>query len=171
MAPDEPANHTYLALGYEEKIAKKKARLNANLLQNRAKRGVEILTKEKNKSRFHVVEYGEEIIPNKIFQKMLIKIIELYRKDKHFYGDARVMTKEVIYDKLEESINMERAVDEGVNYLLKELAFVLASPEIYNTPHVTYIYHRNWVIFQKLIAGEYDGKPKTNLSFLLSNID
>ena len=78
---------------------------------------------------------------------------------------------EVIADKLKESISMEDAIDEEINYLLKEFAFILASPKIYNAPNVTYIYHSNWAIFQKLIAGEYDCKPKTNLSFPLSNID
>ena len=171
MAPDEPAEHTFLALGYDEKKAKKKARLNANLLQNRAKRAVDILIKEKIKTPFHVVEWTEEITPNKKYQEMLVRIKELYNNNIHFHKDARETTMKVIDSKLKNGMDKEKATDEAVNYLLKELSFILASPEIYNASHVTYMYHHKWSIFQKLIAGEYDNKPRTNLSFLLSKTE
>jgi tRNA-dependent cyclodipeptide synthase len=171
MAPNEPAEHTFLSLGYDKKSAKKKARLNANLLQNRAKRAVDILIKEKSKTSFHVIEWTDEIIPNKYYQEMLIKIKKLYKENEQFREDARETTRKVIESKLKEGLNTEKAINEAVNYLLKELSFILASPTIYNASHVTYMYHHNWPIYQKLIAGEYDNKPRTNLSFLLSRLE
>ena len=64
---------------------------------------------------------------------------------------------------------MESAIDEGVFYLLKELAFLLASPKIYDSEEVTYIYHKKWQIFQNLISGLYDNHSKKQLEFLLHN--
>lgn len=170
LSPDEPAEHTFLALDYEHKVAKRKAKLNANLLQNRAKRAVEILTAEGIKTPFNLIEW-KNIIPNKKYQEMLKEINLLYQKNKHFQKDARDVTKNVIGNKLKKDLDNEKAIDEAVNYLLKELAFVLVSPIIYNASQVTYIYHHEWPIYQRLIAGEYDSKPKGNLNFLQHDIN
>jgi len=55
-------------------------------------------------------------------------------------------------------------------YQIKELAFVIASPKIFKAKKVTYIYHRNWEVYEKLIEGFYDGKTREDLGFnLLQN--
>lgn len=167
LSPDEPAEHTYKALGYEEKIAKRKAKLNSNLLKNRANRAIENL--KNHKSKFKIIEYTEEIIPNKIYKKELIEITNLYFHNKQFQKDAKEITKKIIENK--SAKQLEISIDEAVNYLLKELAFVLASPKIYKTNKVTYIYHNKWEIFEKLIEGKYDNLPRSNLSFILSEIN
>jgi len=168
LSPDEPAEHTYLALGYEEKNAKRKAKLNSNLLKNRAKRAIEILKKEGNKTNFKIIEWTNEINKQKNYQEELIKIQKLYNSNISFQKDTKEITKKVMENKSITNQNIN--IDEGVKYLIKELAFVIVTPIIYNTHHVTYIYHNEWTIFQKLIDGEYDGKQRNNLSFMLSNI-
>lgn len=164
MAPDEPAEHTFKALGYRGNEVKKKTRLNANLLQNRAKR---VVDRVGNKSKFHIVEWVKEIIPNKSYQEKLKEIIHLYFTNEQFRRDANNTTKEVLASKMQKEINMEEATKEAVNYLLKELAFVIASPTIFNAQKITYVYHKEWPIYQKLIKGVYDGKTRDNLGFLL----
>ena len=164
MAPDEPAEHTFKALGYEGNETKRKARLNANLLQNRAKR---IISSLSDKEKFKVVEWIDEIIPNKDYQNKLKEILNLFQTNEQFQSDAFDTTLKVLNGKLRENINLEVAKKEGVNYLLKELAFVLASPRIYNTQKVTYVYHHDWPIFQKLITGFYDGIKRDELNFLI----
>ncbi|MBI2573336.1 tRNA-dependent cyclodipeptide synthase [Candidatus Woesearchaeota archaeon] len=163
IAPDEPAQHTFKALGYEGNEVSKKARLNANLLQNRAKR---VITSMKDKSKFQVIEWIEEIAPNLYYQEKLKQITLLYSKNSQFRSDANEVTREVLMSKSNEEFTAD-AVNEGVYYLLKELAFVMASPTIFNTQKVTYVYHKEWPIFQKLITGVYDGKVRGNLRFLL----
>lgn len=164
MAPDEPAEHTFKALGYEGNEIKRKSRLNANLLQNRAKR---IISKFKDKEKFKVVEWIEEVIPHGHYQEKFKEIVSLYNTNERFRNDVHETTLKVLSGKMKESINPNEAVKEGVNYLLKELAFVLASPNIYNIQRVTYVYHHDWPIFQKLIAGFYDGLKRENFSFLI----
>ena len=54
----------------------------------------------------------------------------------------------------------DKSIQEGVYYLLKELAFILASKEIFSTDKVTVIYHRSWSVYEKYVNGEYDGQLK-----------
>lgn len=166
MAPDEPAEHTFKALGYEGNDIKRKARLNANLLQNRAKRIISLLDNERQ-NKFKVIEWIDEIIPNNAYQARLKEISYLYSENKKFRDDALETTRNVLKGKIKEDGNIISALKEAVNYLLKELAFVLASPEIYKTKKVTYVYHHEWPIFQKLISGYYNGLKRDNLGFLL----
>jgi hypothetical protein len=43
-----------------------------------------------------------------------------------------------------------------VKFLICELAFLLSAKEILWN-EVTYIYHRNWPVFEDLISGKFDG--------------
>lgn len=165
MAPDEPAEHTYKAWGYEESKAKRKARLNANLLQNRAKRIKERLKKEGVNGNLKVVEWIDEVLPHREYQKKYSEILELYKTNKEFRKDAEETTKAVLESKFEHV--PEEAVREAVHYLIKELAFVWASLAIYNAKSVSYIYHNRWLIYEKFINGKYDGIKKPGLRFLL----
>lgn len=168
MAPDEPAEHNFKAAGYPDNQAKRKARLNANLLQNRAKRVVASLSPEL-KNRIIVVEWVAEVIHNSIYKEKYNEILKLYHANASFKKDAREITKKVIAKKT--GTDIEKSLDEAVQYLLKELAFVLASPGIYKVKKIVYLYHTTWSIYQKLIEGAYDGVPRTNLGFLLTNIN
>lgn len=166
MSPDEPAEHTFKALGYEGNDVKKKARLNANLLHNRVRKIIESFN-ELDKNKFHVVEWIKEVIPNKDYQNKLIEIKELYKHNYNFHKDARETTRKVLHYKIKENTDIEKAIDEAVNYLLKELAFILASPTIYKTSKIVYIYHHQWVIYQNLINGKYDGRLRSKFEFML----
>jgi cyclo(L-tyrosyl-L-tyrosyl) synthase len=170
MAPDEPAEHTFKALGLYENNFKRKARLNANLLQNRAKRVVEKLVKNRINNDFKIVEWIDEIIPNKDYQTQLKLVNDLYEHNPLFRKDARDTTKAVIINKISKDVNIEKAIDEAVNYLLEELAFVIASPKIYGTVKMTYVYHHNWLIYENLISGKYDSQKRPELAFMLIEV-
>lgn len=171
MAPDEPAEHTFKALGLYSEHFKRKARLNANLLQNRARRVIGNLINKGIKTDFKVVEWTDEIIPNPEYQGMLKSMRNLYYNNEVFRNDARETTKEVILNKLSKNADLEKAIDEAVIYLLEELAFVLASPRIYNAPKMTYLYHHDWLIYKNLITGRYDKQHRPELAFMLTQIE
>jgi tRNA-dependent cyclodipeptide synthase len=166
MAPDEPAEHTFRALGYTGNDIKKKARINAKLLQNRARRIVTSYN-QTFRSKFHVVEWIDEIMSNNVYRESLKEITKLFNSNLEFRKDALSTTKKVLDGKTSERTMMPNASEEGVNYLLKELAFVVASPVMFKSKKVTYVYHHEWPIFQKLITGEYDGIRRENCGFLL----
>ena len=167
LSPDKPAEHTFKAVGYPENKARRKAKLNANLLINRAKRE---LQKIKGKQKFSFVDWESEVIINPNFKKRYREIISLYKNNVSFREDARETTKKVIDDKFLDVTEVERAIDEAVFYLIEELSFVLSSPSIYKVDNVSYLYHKNWVIYEDFIKGKYDGKKRDNFSFVLTGI-
>jgi len=167
LSPDKPAEHTFKAAGYPENKARRKAKLNANLLINRAKRE---LQKIKGKQKFSFVDWESEVIINPNFKKRYQEIISLYKNNVSFREDARETTKKVIDDKFRDVTEVERAIDEAVFYLIEELSFVLSCPSIYNVDNVSYLYHQNWEIYEAFIKGKYDGKKRDNFSFVLTGI-
>lgn len=167
MSPDKPAEHTFKALGYPDNKARRKAKLNANLLINRAKRE---LQKLKEKDKFQFVDWEGEVVNNQDYLKKYNEILSLYKNNANFREDARETTKKVIDDKFNEVIEMETAIDEAVFYLIEELSFVLSCPLIYNVDNVSYLYHQNWEIYEDFIKGKYDGKKRDNFFFVLTGI-
>ena len=84
---------------------------------------------------------------------------------RRFREDARNTTKRSIDGK-----NPEKNIDEAVLYLLEELSFVLSCHLIYGAEKTAYLYHKNWEIYEKIIAGEYDGKMRENFRLVLTGI-
>ena len=168
MAPNEPAEHTYKALGYKEHEAKRKARLNANLLKNRAKRIIEKMNQQKVDIEIKIIE---DISLADGYKESYRSILKLYKTNPLFKADAKEVTQNFLRNKLKEGIILEKAINLGVFYLLKELAFVISSPKIFNSERIAYIYHKEWEIYDKLVSGFYDGLPRANLGFILVKIN
>ena len=164
LIPNEPAEHTYKALGYDVKTAKKKARLNSNRMKNHTQRAIDSLSK---KSDFKIIDWDVDIIPKEEYKKSLIFVKDLYDNNADFRKDARETTEEVLKGKIKETVKMDKAIDAGVKYLIEELAFVIASPNLFKVKNTAYVYHREWPIFEKLVNGVYDSEPKKSLGFLL----
>ena len=167
LSPDQPAEHTFKALGYPEHKAKRKAKLNANLLINRAKRE---LQKIKNHDKFSFVDWEHEVFPTSVYKKRYEEILSLFINNVHFRDDVRKTTQKVISNKFHDDLEIERVLDEACYYLIEELSFVLACPLIYGADYVTYLYHQPWEVFENLISGKYDGKKREKLSFVLTGI-
>lgn len=165
MAPENPAEHTYKGQGYSEAKARRKAQLNANLLMNRAKR----VQKKLRKHNIILKDWSDHIEKNETYKVALTALQALYKKSTSFRDDVRSTTKPVIEHNLKPNMSLELGVTEAKNYLLKELAFVLVANQIFKVPQLAYVYHRDWPIYRKFIAGEYDSKPKDHLGFLIVN--
>lgn len=168
LSPDKPAEHTFKALGYPINKAKRKAKLNANLLINRAKRELEEI---KNKDKFSFVDWESDITKNLEYKARYKEIIALYKDNSRFREDARETTKKVIEEKANEFLDIEKSIDESVLYLLEEISFILSCPLIYRAKKIIYLYHQPWEIYENLIAGKYDGKKRSKFSFVLTNIN
>jgi len=153
MIADKSAVHNYKAKGYNQEKAERKSRLKGNALRNHANRTIDDLTKDVSLVNWERIEQTNE------YKQSYQEIISLYNTNKEFYQDTRNTTKEVLKTKKKESI------DEGVQYLLEELSFIIASPRIYDNK-IAYVYHREWLIFENLIAGKYKLKVE-NLGFMI----
>ncbi len=152
LIPFHPAIYTYQALGYDEKKAITKARLGSNRLTNHILRAID----GSGSKNMDVVNWDKEIVDNKNYKKQLEFIRNLYKKNSDFFQNANETTKSVLKAKTKNNLILEKNIGIGVNYLLEELAFVLASPDIFSVSKTAYIYHKKWPIFEKLVNGEYD---------------
>ena len=65
----------------------------------------------------------------------------------------------------------DESVQEGVYYLLKELAFIISSKEMFGTNKIAVIYHRSWPVYEKFVNGDYDGDAKEGLGLAIINYD
>lgn len=166
-SPDMPAEHTYRALGYDESKSKRKARLSANLLKNRAERIIKTIEQEKKPGLLILVDWKNDVELNEEYKKAYEKIYKLYLENSEFRYDARLTTSSVLIQKARYLLNLEKSIDEGVFYLLKELAFIVALPSLFNLSDVAYLYHKSWRIYEKFVSGYYDNLIKKNLGFLL----
>ena len=162
MIADKPAEHTYRAIGYTSQKAERKARLNGNTLQNHSQKSINgILGDVKS------VEWKDEINSNKFYQNELSRVEAMYGENDCFRREVRETTRSVLEGILKQGVEIESAIDEGVHYLLKELAFLSASPEIFETERVAYVYHNRWEVYEHFVEGKFDGQKRSDLGFVL----
>jgi cyclo(L-tyrosyl-L-tyrosyl) synthase len=162
MIADKPMEHTYKAMGYSSAKAKRKARLNGNALQNHSQRSIDEVLGD-----IKLVEWKDEINPHKSYQRELSRVEELYRENDDFRHEIREITRTVLDGKLKQGVEIESAIDEGVNYLLKELAFLSASPEMFGAERVAYVYHDRWGAYEHFVDGKFDDQKRKDLGFVL----
>ncbi len=166
MIPYEPAVHSYKAIGYSAQAAENKARLQCNRLRNASKRSIENVLARDPSNDIRIIDWEEEIAANERFRKEYLRLQSFYKADMSFREDVQASTRDVLKNKIKTGASLDAAIEEGVHYLLKELAFLLESPAIFEAKSVAYVYHREWPIFTDMIEGKY-GEPRDNLGFLI----
>ncbi len=166
MIADIPAISTYIALGYPENRARRdKALPQGNLLKNRTERAIVQLGYTRDHVR--IIDWENEVEPNEDYKKSYASIRELYESNKQFEQDADETTKGVIIGSKKEIKDVASATKIAVHYLLSEFAFLDFAPKFLDAEKVSYIYHKNWPVYENYIAGKYDHKSKDHIDFLL----
>lgn len=158
--PDIPAEHTYKALGYTALEAQRKARQKGNNLRNHSKRAIEALSNYSLDNKCLIMDWNTDIESNKVYQEKFKYVQKLYSENLEFCNDVQSETKRVLdaYPHKKESTSKNLiALNEGTQYLLKELAFFLAAQKILNNSQITLLYHQRWPVFEKFFSGYYDG--------------
>jgi cyclo(L-tyrosyl-L-tyrosyl) synthase len=161
MIPDKPYVHNYLALGYSQIEAERKARLNGATLRNHSSRAIGTTANVK------ILSWAKDIEPKQAYRDELKRLKRIASINETFRNATREATRQVIQGKLKPGKKVEPAIDEGIKYLLEELAFLSASPQILATPEVNYVYHNRWPIFEQFVEGKFDGKPRKDLGCLV----
>lgn len=156
--PDLPAEHTYKALGYSCQRSKKKAREYGNKLKKQSRSIIEQLLQKEPHADLQMIDWRDDIETSCYYQDKLRYIYKLYESCDLFYQDARHETKRVIESyPHHKQVASRDALDEGVHYLLKELAFLDSAQYILDSQNCLLIYHRQWPVFENYIKGVYDG--------------
>lgn len=167
MVPDEPMKYTYTAMGYRPDASARKARLKGNALKNMCLRSMSEETVKKSGSDIILLDWGTSISQNPAYTTGHGSIQHMYNDNKTFRKDARDTAKNVLTGKLKRGVEIEKAIDEGVNFVIDELGFITASPAMFDANEIAYIYHKDWHIYQNLVDGNYDGKIREGLGFLI----
>lgn len=163
LIADKPMEHTYRAMGYSSANAGTKARLKGNALQNHSQRSIDVILG----GDIRLIQWENDIHPREAYQRELRRFEELYGDADGFKQEIRDTTRTVLDGKLKQGVKIESAIDEGIHYLLKELAFVSASPEILGTQKVAYVYHTRWKIYEDFVDGKFDGQKRRDLGFVV----
>lgn len=164
MIADKPAEHTYRAIGYSDQKARRKARLNGNTLQNHSQSSIDGILEGDVK----LVEWENKIDLNESYQEELGRVETLYKENDEFRKEVRETTRKVLERMLKPGVEIESAIDEGVHYLLKELAFLSASPKIFGIERVAYVYHDRWEVYEHFVDGKFDGQKRLSLGFVIA---
>ncbi len=159
--PDIPATHTYMALGYPPILAARKARQKGNGLKNHSARVVQAVNEEYLSTDFQIMDWNHDIEHVAQYREQLAYINALYKNNREFYEDVRAETAKVIegYSQKKQVVT-EAVLDEGSQYLLKEIAFFCACESILQSNNITLLYHRRWPVFEKFFSGHYDGTQR-----------
>lgn len=165
LVADIPAISTYEALGYPTNKARNKAIPKGNNLKNRTRR----IQKELNiaDDSVRIIEWEEEVENNLEYQEYYQQIQSLFDINVAFAKDARATTQEVIDGSENNNHDNQQAIDIAVHYLLSEFAFLEWAHSYLGKEKIAYVYHKNWSVFEKYIAGVYDDKKRPYLEFIL----
>ena len=155
MIADIPAISTYLALGYPENRARTdKAIRNGNNIKNRVRRVID--DENIDTHRVLIIDWEHDVETSKQYKNCYKRIRQLYDANTEFREDCNQATESVLRFSRKEIEDMGSAVSTGVHYLLSEFAFLEYACEFFSVPAVTYVYHNNWPVYERYIAGTYD---------------
>lgn len=160
MIPDQPAIHTMVALGKGRADAERISRLKSNNLENKclaigARLGVTAIKIIRWKDLSENAEYGSS----------LEEIINAYKTDAPFTQAVRETTEGVLANGGYVSPSPDQ-VAEGVQFLLKELAFITYADLILKEPAVAYVYHRTMPSMREIMEGRYNFRSSPNVGFV-----
>ena len=152
--------------------------MKANRLQNKCNEAIQ--SSGLCHATYSFVRWTEDVESCHEYHKALADIQDMYEVNDEFRSDVNESTEAALRSiqisrekggfNDESEMAEESAVDlkEGVLYLLKELAFFVAVPGIYeNFNEYVYLYHRPWPVLQKYFDGGYDGVVKPYLGFVV----
>ena len=166
---DKISEHNYRAI--RSKKPEKKARANSKRLRDKCK--IAIQNSDLRHAAHSFIRWEEEVESCTQYNKALADIRGLYEANNEFTNDVRELTEEALRSLGESNHGKEAErnmvdVEEGVLYLLKELAFVVSVPSIYkNCEEFVYVYHRPWPLLERFCTGFYDGIEKQSVGYFV----
>ena len=160
------------------KNPEKSARIKGNRLRNKCNEAIQ--GNAFCLANYSFVRWTEDVESCHEYDKALVDIKDLYETNDELRNDINESTEAALkclrngrekggYNKENENTDGD-AVDlnEGVLYLLKELAFFVAVPSIYKSCNeFVFVYHRSWPVLERYFNGYYDGIEKPSLGFVV----
>ncbi|MCX6755776.1 MAG: tRNA-dependent cyclodipeptide synthase [Candidatus Nomurabacteria bacterium] len=161
MIPDEPAVHTMMALGYTEKEAERKSKKKSNALENKCNQIIESLDVATSVRVLRWKNFNSNIY----YTEALFDLRNAYQSDENFMNAVRTTTIEVLLSNGVLAPSGE-AVEIGIQFLLKELAFISHADRIFEKEKMAYVYHRDICIIRYILSDFYDFKFSRGFGFI-----
>ncbi|XP_068701931.1 cyclo(L-leucyl-L-leucyl) synthase-like [Montipora capricornis] len=174
--PDKILEHNFRAVG--SKNPERSAHVKANRLRNKCDAAIK--SSGFSEASYSYIRWMEEVETCPKYLEAYRRLQQLYQANEGFRTEISRSTEMALRclqngrEKAVESSNKENedgnALDlqEGEKYLLKELAFLEAVPNIYEScQEFVLVYHRSWPVLEKYMNGAYDDKVKPFLGFVI----
>ena len=167
--------HNYRAVGY--KNPERSERVKTNALRNKCNKAIEETGLHSISCCF--VNWMEEVEISREYQKSLDYVRNLYQTSDQFRADIRDRTEAALKsfsNSREKGGDNKKSTDgkvvlnleEGIQYLLKEIAFFSAIPYIYeDCQEFVFVYHRLSPVMEKFFNGCYDGTVRPYFSYFV----
>ncbi|XP_046851827.1 uncharacterized protein LOC124445165 [Xenia sp. Carnegie-2017] len=169
---DKISEHNYRAIGSSN--PERSARVKANRVRNKCNETICLCN---GQGRFQFINWSENVEVSGPYIDALTCIKRLYEENYTFQKDVVECTKDALLSlkngrekaSIENGFNLQTKtidLEEGVNYLLKELAFLSVVNNIYHcSESVVLVYHKRWPVLEKYFDGGYDNISKPFLGF------
>ncbi len=154
VVPDTIVQHTYRALGVPEAEVIAKARTQANNLKNRCNRAIELARQHHPTARIRLLDWASEVEADPHHAEDVAQIRRLYAEHPGFRAEVRQKGFEVLVSKRSDRPPTEAEVEEGVQYLLKEFAFMRRARAHFGRDLVI-PYHQDFRLGQGINDGTY----------------
>lgn len=168
--PDVIGQHNYRAVGSAN--PERSSRVKANRLRNKVKSVMS--ANNLSNGKFKYVDWVKDIESMPKYEESLVYIRELYATNENLREDVRETTEVALNCMAKgrtkgesDSTSVEIDIEEGAQYLLKELAFFLCLQSAYdNYEEFVMIYHRDWPVLENFFHGHYDGIRRRYMGYM-----
>lgn len=154
VVPDTIVEHTYRALGYAETQVAAKARSCSRNLQNRCRRALELARAQYPETRLRLLDWATEVEAFPGHAQEVEAMRSLWCRHPGFRAAVFDKGREVLAAKRTDRPPTDAEVEEGVQYLLKEFAFIRRARRQLGRDLVI-PYHQDFPLGQALSDGQY----------------
>lgn len=152
---DDLAIHNYRAMGYTEKKAKKKIRVNSNHTSNRIKKVIKGIEEKNCKKNIRFCQWGE-VEEFTQYQQSVKLITEYYYNDNDFSSEINQATLKVMNEYISDTQTEGNVIEEAKWYLLKELAFIHCASEFFKSTLLT-CYYTDFPLLRNILENDFMG--------------
>lgn len=168
VVPDSISIHTYRALGYSEQDCVAKARRNGNDIKKRCLKAMEKASSQSPQARLHLLDWDRDIATLKDYEQAYLHVCDLYESNAAFRHEVLEKGRSVLCAKLNPLAVTEPAVQECIEYLLKEFAYLHICRQAHCRDLVM-PYHQDFTLAQRFCDGTY-GKALPGTGWLIFDI-
>ncbi len=154
LLADTLAVHNYRILGYDETKIKRKLRTNSNHARNKIQNAIDEIVQIHHKENITFYQW-DDVEAFHPYHQSLEKVSKLYDNDPRFAQEINQIVLHVMENHISDKISHLNVIDEAKWYFLKELAFIHASADFFNSSVVSAYYH-DFPLFNRTIMDELD---------------